>query len=274
MKLLRLIKYPGSKGVIVPEIKRVFKESGKREFIDVFGGSGIVSLNIHSETTVYNEVNQQLANLFMALQKEPEALISGFEKRLTPDKSSTVSNKGISRPSYNGKEGAYRKEETAFTVSIKDALDTLVNFSTSFGGLGETYSTRREKASRSFLLRTRLDLPAIVAKVKHWKIENLDFRDLIEKYDSPNAFFYLDPPYLSKKWYADNMEITDFKELKSIIASLKGIYLMNIDVRETELTRLFGKPTFVKSSLNENGGMYREHDRYRVKQFYTNVHSK
>ena len=53
MVYLRLLKYPGAKFVVIPDIRNVFNNSHCNLFIDVFGGSGSVSLNINSPITVY-----------------------------------------------------------------------------------------------------------------------------------------------------------------------------------------------------------------------------
>lgn len=278
MELLRLIKYPGSKGVLIPEIRRIFRESGKNSLIDVFGGSGIVSLNVRAGATVYNELNPQLVNLFTVIQEHPSILIDVFGRIISQNRKTDPASSHISTSYYQGRIRESLRNvksdiniDSASTSSIRTALETLITFGTSFGGLGETYSTDREKASRAFLLKVKKNLPAIARKVTHWKIRNLDFRNLIEEYDSSNSFFYLDPPYLTKKWYGENMEIQDFEQLRNVLSSIKGIYLMNLDATETDLVELFGKPTFVKDYSNKNGGNRREENRVRC--FYTNVRS-
>ena len=42
MVYLRLLKYPGAKFVVIPDIRKVFNASHCNLFIDVFGGSGSV----------------------------------------------------------------------------------------------------------------------------------------------------------------------------------------------------------------------------------------
>ena len=68
---LRLMKYPGSKTVMLPEIKRIFSLSRSNMLIDVFGGSGLVSLNLRAEKTVYNDIDVKLINIFTTIQTNP-----------------------------------------------------------------------------------------------------------------------------------------------------------------------------------------------------------
>lgn len=276
MELLRLMKYPGSKGVLIPEIRRVFRESGKRSFIDVFGGSGTVSLNVRSIRTVYNEVDPDLVNIFLVLQREPELLTSLIENRVSRIAETNAVKRGRRTIREGGRTALSSSGlgGTARSIAVRTACENLLKFSTSFGGFGDTYATTKEKASEAFLLKLYRNLPRIAQKVRQWKIEELDFRPLMKKYDSEDAFFYLDPPYISRKWYNYNMEMRDFVELKKMLTSIKGRYLMNLDSDEEDLTQLFGKPAFVKSYPNENAGMKPPQERFRVKLFYTNVRPK
>lgn len=58
-------------------------------------------------------------------------------------------------------------------------------------------------------------------------MENLHFRDLIEKYDKTSAFFYLDPPYIddtkSKTTvYNEEMDQEDHREMVDILLGIEG----------------------------------------------------
>lgn len=66
-----------------------------------------------------------------------------------------------------------------------------------------------------------------VSKISH--IHNLDYIDIIKKYDSEETFFYLDPPYYGKEEYYINH---DFKnrshaELAKVLSEIKGRYILS-----------------------------------------------
>ena len=70
-------------------------------------------------------------------------------------------------------------------------------------------------------------LPEIHSRLRHVQIDNLDFRAIIDKYDSPSTFLYLDPPYVhatrrSTQDYAHEMSDIDHEELVTRLLSLKG----------------------------------------------------
>jgi len=87
MKKLRLIKYPGSKWVSIPDIREVWKKSNMEAFADVFGGSATVSLNMGAENVIYNELNTQLYNLLLSLRDSYDSFMEYVKQWLTSPKS-------------------------------------------------------------------------------------------------------------------------------------------------------------------------------------------
>ncbi len=60
-------------------------------------------------------------------------------------------------------------------------------------------------------------------------IENDDYKKIIEKYDSENTFFYVDPPYMGKEEYYINHSFTrdTHKELSKVLNNIKGKFLLS-----------------------------------------------
>lgn len=53
-------------------------------------------------------------------------------------------------------------------------------------------------------------------------VENKDFQEVIEKYDSPSSYFYADPPYWKTENYYSNHDF-DSKDHERLINSLKSM---------------------------------------------------
>ena len=105
-------------------------------------------------------------------------------------------------------------------------------------------------------------------EIKYWTIENLDFKEIIKKYDSENTFFYLDPPYHNiTNLYDYNLNDQDYIEMKQSLDNIKGKYLLNINEDEFVL-KLFGKPQkrkeFVNFGINGKNGIKTK----RIELFY------
>ncbi len=83
-----------------------------------------------------------------------------------------------------------------------------------------------------------LDLEETILQI-HWRlapvtIENLPYRDILERYDRSHTLFYLDPPYYGMKVYRLNFELKDFEAL----ARVEGKFLMSLN-DHLEVRRIF-----------------------------------
>lgn len=75
----------------------------------------------------------------------------------------------------------------------------------------------------------RLEL--INSRLKRVQIECLDFEKVIEKYDSKNTLFYLDPPYVDCEYYYKTVGVDftakDHERLSSILRQIKGKFILS-----------------------------------------------
>ncbi len=78
-------------------------------------------------------------------------------------------------------------------------------------------------------------------KLKKTDILNEDYKSVIAKYDAPDTFFYIDPPYSknTKSWSYDTPLLTK-KELEEELGKVKGKFIMSYDYSEENIA-LFGK---------------------------------
>ena len=61
------------------------------------------------------------------------------------------------------------------------------------------------------------------------EILNSDYKEVISKYDSPETFFYLDPPYMDREKYYINHDFSEKShyELSSILNNIKGRFALS-----------------------------------------------
>lgn len=87
-------------------------------------------------------------------------------------------------------------------------------------------------------------------RLKNTIILNKDYKEVIKKYDSPNSFFYLDPPYsMSKKEKYYNNQYININELYDTIKNIKGKFLVSFDDNK-EVKELFKDFKIIKVSTS------------------------
>jgi len=180
-------------------------------YIEPFGGAGWVLLlkEKWARLEVYNDLDSRLTNLFLQVKYHPEALKKEFECLIG------------SRDMFN-----LMKNNDGLT-EIQKAARFMFLLSRSFGSKGDSFATAKtqghaklgNKIKRIDELTTRLD--GVI-------IENLSYADLIKRYDTPQNFFYCDPPYMTGYKY-DNAKKFDHQLLHDTLCKIEGRFLLSYD---------------------------------------------
>ena len=194
-------------------------------FVDVFGGSGAVADAVISPGTakryVYNDLDAKLYVFFKVLQgRGPE-----FSElvRLTP----------YSRRFFDeALEIIGDADRLSELDEIDQALAFLIANRQSFGAkMTPPWSITRDGEVN---YDTWSKLPESVINVyEKWRrvfLENLDYRELIDKWDDETTTFYLDPPYegVESDYYEVNKsDGFDHEEMFTILQSIKGSYAVS-----------------------------------------------
>lgn len=156
-------------------------------FVDVFGGSGVVALNVVGKykRIVYNDVDKNVVNFFKILRTRPDELISQIE--LTPVARDEHEESWL--PTDNDVENARR-----FFVRMTQSFNNY--------GLGRKVSwlgaSLESKRNRVQSVNTRVQsLYDVADRLKYIEVENKHFVDLIAKESHRNNFLFADPPYVN-----------------------------------------------------------------------------
>ncbi len=100
----------------------------------------------------------------------------------------------------------------------------------SYGGMGETFQTRRE--GQVFGVAKRI--PQVRERLQKVRIHNDDAIRVIQKYDSPDTFFFVDPPYPAE--WKGNMGVgytnEQLEQLVKALQSVKGKFLLTVSSKE------------------------------------------
>jgi len=207
------LSYIGGKSKIGKWIVPFYPEN-METYVEPFGGMFWCFFNMdltqypNLKEVVYNDFNPLNYNLFQCIQN-PELLLEEINNI-------SCQQKGESPTPDIYKEQFIRFQaeifETNFSVQPYDyvtaAKYAYVLTQVFSGSKPETSSfidLKGNYKSKYLTFRDKLSNPKWVEHfVRITKVENMDFEDLISKYDSPTTYIYLDPPYWKTENYYSN----------------------------------------------------------------------
>ena len=102
-----------------------------------------------------------------------------------------------------------------------------------------TYGISATGAPRLNLLRIEEDLSEAHLRLARVFIENKPYDQVIQRFDKPGTFFYVDPPYWDcEKDYGEELfSKDDFGRLAALLGAVKGKFILSLNdtpgVRET-----------------------------------------
>jgi len=181
------IKYFGGKGNMAQHILTQFPQNPYKIYIEPFGGGASLLLaKIQSPVEIYNDLEQNVYSLFKVLA-HPESFqemkawleITPFSEQLRREFKEELKDPAI--------------------PLVQRAYKFLYVNRTSINGIGgfmlNTYVRRGIAKPVSDYLSMIDRLPEMHQRLSNVIILNRDAFELMKKYNQPDTFFYLDPPY-------------------------------------------------------------------------------
>jgi DNA adenine methylase len=247
MKKINWIAYYGGKQYMIDWMCNFLPANAKKlHLVDVFGGSGTVSLSLQDlfGTVTYNDIDGELVNLFRVLREYPNELQRVLE--LTPF------SREEHYQSMEGSKPVFEKfrEETGRQIlkhSLPDTepqrsiemarryfINTQMGFSNKKNG---SWSYQISPAKDQ--IKTVKGFNGKVAKIqeisnrfKKMQIECRTFQDILKFYDSEATFFYCDPPYyhdtrLCKQSYQYEMNHAQHVQLLETLTQCKAKVMLS-----------------------------------------------
>lgn len=186
-------------------------------YVEVFCGSAKVLLaKPRSPFEVMNDMNGDLTNFFRVCKHRAAELAERLEQEIvSAERFRELRKSGPDHP----------------RCEIERALCFYYLAAYSFGGLGEHYagnSAANRKPKRT-LEALREVLRSAADRLTRVQIEQRDCLEILGRYDSPDTFFYLDPPYIGFQDNGRYEELAPEKRsaLYERLASIKGKFLLS-----------------------------------------------
>jgi DNA adenine methylase len=187
-------------------------------YVEPFAGAAWVFFRKReSKVEVLNDINREIVTLYRCIQWHREELVRYFKWAL-------VSREDFLR---------FRKADPETLTDIQRAARFYYLQQSSFGG-----TINPPRFGFTPRLPSRLNLPCIekYMAAAHLRlcrsyIECLPFDKVIRRYDRPDTFFYVDPPY----WGAEDhygkgvFNREDYGILAALLAGIKGKFLLSLN---------------------------------------------
>lgn len=236
-----MISYIGGKSKIAPTLIIPNIPNDIEIFIEVFGGQfwTFFSMDVNNypnlKTVVYNDFNPLNYNLYTCV-KNHQRLLEECDKLIVQEKdvfpTNPICNELFTRFQAEIFDENFRVEAYDYETAAKYVYVLTQVFSGANPAKSKFIDLKGKYHSKFTSFKNKL-------KNEKWQkmferidfVENMDFADVIEKYDSPTTYFYVDPPYfvVGEGDYYSNHEFgrQDHERLANVLKSIEGKFSLS-----------------------------------------------
>lgn len=218
----------GGKRNLAKRICAVLAATPHVAYVEPFIGMGGVFLRRRARppVEVINDLNGDIVTLFRVLQRFPEALLREYRWR----------------PAIRSEFDRLREVRECDLLDIERAARFLYLQTLAFGGKvsAQNFGVSPASPHNFDLARIEPRLRRLHARLAGVVIENLDWLDLIGRYDREGTLFYLDPPYWGGEtdYGAGMFARGDFQRMADKLRSIEGRFILSINDRP-EIREMF-----------------------------------
>lgn len=208
------IRYYGGKTKMLPHLLPLIP--AHKIYVEGFvGGGSLFWAKPPSAFEVINDTNGRVLDFYRAIKYDFKSLANLIDETFH------------AREQFDQTRSIY-DEDDATTLEMAWAIWTQAN--TGFSGkLGATFGYSRDASSpKSIYNKKKRFSDAYHERMKCVTVEQRDVLKVIEVFDSPDTFFYLDPPYVSSdQGHYEGYTEQDFRNLLDVCVSMKGTFLLS-----------------------------------------------
>jgi len=189
-----------------------------RCYIEVFAGAAwLLFKKPESKVEVINDINLDLVTLYRVVQNHLDEFVRYLRWIL------------VSREEF----ARFKKQAPETLTDIQRAVRFYYLTKAGYASRVKkpTFNISTFQASGFNLLRIEEELSAAHLRLSRVYVENLPYQRVLERFDRPHTFFYLDPPYYGcEDYYGDGLfGPDDFETLASLLAELKGKFILSLN---------------------------------------------
>lgn len=204
------IRWFGGKFYLAKAIISLIPESHKT-YVEPFGGGGhVLTQKLPSEREIYNDIDMDVVNFLEVMKEDSDKLINSLE---------TIPTSRYLLEKWKVEELPEDKFERAvrWFYLLRQRI-TPINNNLKSGWRAGKYKNAAFDYQNAVKRIRDFD-----KRLRNVRIENRDFREIIEQYDSPETVFFIDPPYVDREhFYKGGFTQNDHIELAQILSSIQG----------------------------------------------------
>jgi DNA adenine methylase len=246
-------------------------------YVETFGGMFWCFFNMdltkypNLKRVVYNDFNPLNYNLFMCLQN-PDVLLNAVN-RIPCQERDVENTPSIYKEQFKEFQSElYREGFTInypdYDVAAKYAYVLTQVFSGSKPETSNFIDLKGKYKSKYLTFRDKLSKPDWLdhfKKITHFRLG--DFASVIQEFDSPTTYFYLDPPYWKTENYYSNHDFDrdDHERLANVLDEVKGKFSLSYydfellhdwfpEDKYTWVKKEFAKAAAAKKGTTQNMG--------------------
>ncbi len=223
-----LAPWVGGKSKLAKTIIEQINLINHTTYAEPFVGMGGVFLrrNYIPKAEIINDYSRDVVNFFRVLQRHYQAFLDMIKWRFS------------SRAEFD----RLMQIPADTLTDLERAARFLYLQKVCFGGkpVGRSFGVTRHGPSRFDLTKLVPLLEDVHDRLTAVTIECLPYADFIERYDSDNTLFYLDPPYYECEHYygKELFERADFEKIAAQLQNIKAKFILSIN-DQPEIRRIF-----------------------------------
>ena len=212
------LAYMGGKSLLANKI--IPKIPAHNCYVEVFAGAAWLLFKkdeASSEVEITNDINLDLITLYRVIKHHLEEFIRYFKWVL------------VSRDEFY----RFRAENPETLTDIQRSVRFYYLLKLGYAARikDPSFSIATTAKPRLNLLRIEEELSAVHLRLSRVFIENSDYTKIFTRFDKPDTFFYVDPPYYGCEDYygKDIFSRDDFEKLKQVLTGIKGKFILSIN---------------------------------------------
>jgi len=210
------IAYVGGKNILANQIIEMIPEH--KTYCEVFSGAAWIFFKKDpSKSEIINDLDSDLIAFYRVLQNHLEEFLKQYKwllqsREVFDDWKEQIEGRGLTDIQKAARY--YYLQRLCFGAKVSS----------------RNFGVSPQRPRRINLLRIEEELSEVHLRLSGVVVENLPWNEFIKRYDRPETFFYLDPPYYKAPCYKHNFyKIEDYEHIAEVLKNIEGSFILSLN---------------------------------------------